>query len=380
MTDIAQLFTSADRLDSAIRTFENSKSATNIRKLEEIAIEIGKSHSRSWFGYHARVYYLDFLQPPAGQYFSQEYGLVPRLAGGKRKPSYRWAEYTEDEVLDAVYEQVEFNNLDTELSEAEKFKDLCKGQIDDTRSILELAPQDDFIKSLQDKLNEFKFLSRTNILNNYSPSGRIITHDTRALNEGTQAPPHFSVLADIKLVQLTYSKGRELAQIIRRAASHIERLEKKISQSQRIGTNVFIGHGRSSDWRELKDYISDRLHLPYEEFNRVSTAGVATVIRLSQMLDSSSIAFLVMTGEDETAQGDVRARENVVHEAGLFQGRLGFKKAIVLLEEGCSEFSNIKGLGHIPYPKGNIRACFDDVREVLEREGLIPTLKDARSQ
>jgi predicted nucleotide-binding protein len=45
---------------------------------------------------------------------------------------------------------------------------------------------------------------------------------------------------------------------------------------------------------------------------------------------------------------------NVIHEVGLFQGRLGFKRAIVLLEEGCKEFSNIQGLGQIRYPKGNI--------------------------
>ncbi|MFI5322489.1 MAG: TIR domain-containing protein [Thermodesulfobacteriota bacterium] len=62
---------------------------------------------------------------------------------------------------------------------------------------------------------------------------------------------------------------------------------------------------------------------------------------------------------------------NVVHEAGLFQGRLGFTKAIILLEEGCEGFSNIEGLGQIRFPKGNIRAIFDDVRKVLEREGLI---------
>ena len=30
------------------------------------------------------------------------------------------------------------------------------------------------------------------------------------------------------------------------------------------------------------------------------------------------------------ADGDLQARMNVVHEAGLFQGRLGFTKAIVL--------------------------------------------------
>jgi predicted nucleotide-binding protein len=43
---------------------------------------------------------------------------------------------------------------------------------------------------------------------------------------------------------------------------------------------------------------------------------------------------------------------NVVHEAGLFQGRLGFERAIILLEEGCKSFSNIEGLGQIRFPKG----------------------------
>lgn len=56
------------------------------------------------------------------------------------------------------------------------------------------------------------------------------------------------------------------------------------------------------------------------------------------MLHASAIAFLVMTGEDELKGGKVHARMNVIHEAGLFQGRLGFTKAIVLLEEGCEEF------------------------------------------
>ena len=62
---------------------------------------------------------------------------------------------------------------------------------------------------------------------------------------------------------------------------------------------------------------------------------------------------------------------NVIHEAGLFQGNLGFDKAILLLEEGCQEFSNIQGLGQIRFPKGNIKASFEDVRRVLEREGVL---------
>jgi predicted nucleotide-binding protein len=48
-----------------------------------------------------------------------------------------------------------------------------------------------------------------------------------------------------------------------------------------------------------------------------------------------------MTAEDERADGKLNARLNVVHEIGLFQGRRGFNRAIILLEEGCEEFSNV---------------------------------------
>jgi predicted nucleotide-binding protein len=132
------------------------------------------------------------------------------------------------------------------------------------------------------------------------------------------------------------------------------------------GGMVFIGHGQSHQWRALKDFLKDRLKLDVEEFNSVPVAGTATAARLNEMLQHASFAFIIMTAEDEQPDGKKRARENVVHEVGLFQGRLGFERAIVLLEEGCGEFSNIHGLGQIRFPKGNIGAAFEEIRRVLE--------------
>jgi predicted nucleotide-binding protein len=80
-----------------------------------------------------------------------------------------------------------------------------------------------------------------------------------------------------------------------------------------------------------------------------------------------------LTAEDETAEGVKQARQNVVHEVGLFQGRLGFERAIILLEDGCAEFSNIVGVTQIRFPKGDILAKSEEVRRVLEREGIIST-------
>jgi predicted nucleotide-binding protein len=143
------------------------------------------------------------------------------------------------------------------------------------------------------------------------------------------------------------------------------------SRTSHGNKRVFIGHGHSSEWLKLKDFLTTRLQLQYEEFNRESAAGYSTKERLEQMLETSSFALLVMTGEDNRIDGSSHARDNVVHEVGLFQGRYGFSRAIVLLEEGCAEFSNIQGLVQIRFPQGNILAASEDIRRVLERESLI---------
>ena len=86
------------------------------------------------------------------------------------------------------------------------------------------------------------------------------------------------------------------------------------------------------------------------------------------MLGKSTFAILVMTGEDETKDDKLMPKMNVAHELGLFQGRLGFKRAIVLLEDGTEEFSNIHGMHQIRFPKGNIKETFGDVLATLRRE------------
>lgn len=90
------------------------------------------------------------------------------------------------------------------------------------------------------------------------------------------------------------------------------------------------------------------------------------------MLDEAAIGLIVLTGEDETADGTVQARMNCIHEVGLFQGRLGFERGVVLLEEGCAEFSNIAGLGQIRFNKGEIGSCFHKIRRHIKEQGLLP--------
>jgi hypothetical protein len=212
------------------------------------------------------------------------------------------------------------------------------------------------------------------------PRGDRMSRDTEALGGGLQGAPHQQVFARINMWRSQFGAGIELADLANATAAHLERRDR-VSQakvSAKTGGRVFIGHGHSAAWRELKDFLEGRVDLLTEEFNRVPPAGVATATRLEEMLDNSGMAFLVLTAEDE--HGDkLAARQNVIHEAGLFQGRLGFERAIILREETCEEFSNIHGLGQLPFPTGRISAVFEEVRRVLEREGMIPPASRTRN-
>ncbi len=131
---------------------------------------------------------------------------------------------------------------------------------------------------------------------------------------------------------------------------------------------IFIGHGGSSKWRDLKDHLQDQHGYEIISYESGSRAGHAIRDVIAELLEKSSFAILVMTGEDKMDDGSVRARQNVIHELGLFQGRLGFTKAVVLKEESTEEFSNIHGVNQIRYSKGNIRETFGEVLAVLRRE------------
>ena len=134
---------------------------------------------------------------------------------------------------------------------------------------------------------------------------------------------------------------------------------------------IFIGHGRSPVWREFKDFLVETLGLEYEEFNRISAAGKSINNHLEEMLDKSCMAFLIMTGEDEYSDGSVHARQNVIHEIGKCQDRLGSERAIILLEKGCERFSNMDGIIYIDFAKGNIKETFGEIVRVLIRESII---------
>jgi hypothetical protein len=360
-----------DELQSCAQRLGKPEIARPLDSLEQSATEVGKAWGHSWLGYQSRVYYEGLEPPPPGAHFSSEWGFKQLNTMGTRGS---WMQFPEDAVETEIERRAGNPDITKAQNAADNARTLLEQKRDDVISILRTAKglrNDPFLDKLLEEAEQVKAISPQELITYMQPSGQIVSRDMIALTQGIWIPPHISVLADVGSMKGTKVACESLARIVRRAYSHLERTEKTQATAERIGTNVFIGHGRSKEWKDLKDFISERMRLPWDEFNRKPVAGIPNTVRLSTMLDAAAIAFLVLTAEDDMADGKMQARMNVVHEAGLFQGRLGFSRAIILLEEGCEEFSNVEGLGQIRFPKNNIRAAFHDVQLVLEREGLV---------
>lgn len=339
--------------------------------LEKAATNAAASWSGSCIGYHATVYYEGLVPPPAGAHFNSEWGLMPTVISS----SGNWREYSYEEVEAKVRAAAGDPDLTELRIVCDEVAAIFRDEQSRFESIVSAAISgvaDEYLDSLRSEARDLKVLSLQDAIRVQMPRGTIMSRDPVAMAAGLRHAPHQAVLAEVVALRGPFAQCETLARLCSLAVEHMELTtgepRPRIVPS---GTKVFFGHGRSHEWRKLKDFIQDRIGLEWDEFNRVPVAGVTNIGRLGEMLDEAAIAFLVMTAEDEQADGALRARENVVHEAGLFQGRLGFMKAIVMVEDTCEPFSNIDGLGQLRFPKGRIEAVFEDVRAVLEREGML---------
>lgn len=363
------------QLASQLKVYEDTQ-LPELDALENAANTVAKSWSGSWLGYHSKIYYVGFQSPPSQAVFSREWGIPPKgpddfLGLGSLGD---WIEYDFDDVVAEITKRAGTQLPDWCRTTGKKAQETFEEVQQSVLSLIHANSnfvRDKFIKDLVAKIESIEIFTERFFIEHQRPTGKVISRDMVAINQGSVTPPHIRVLSQVAATRASFHACVDLRKLVLRLAKHVQNLDQIPVQENRMGNKIFIGHGQSPLWREFKDFLSARLGLDWDEFNRVPVAGVPNTIRLAQMLDQACMAFLILTAEDEDSNGTLHARMNVVHEAGLFQGRLGFERAIILLEEGCGEFSNIEGLGQIRFPKGNISAIFEEAREVLQREGLM---------
>ncbi|MBC8030926.1 MAG: nucleotide-binding protein [Pyrinomonadaceae bacterium] len=133
---------------------------------------------------------------------------------------------------------------------------------------------------------------------------------------------------------------------------------------------MFVGHGQSPIWSRVVTHLKDDLGLDdVQAFETASRTSEHIVDILNGFLDTCDAAVVVMTADDRTAEGSGRARQNVIHEIGLFQGRRGFNRVILLQQTGTEDFSNIAGLQTARFNERVEEAFYDLDRAVRKLQG-----------
>jgi predicted nucleotide-binding protein len=189
-----------------------------------------------------------------------------------------------------------------------------------------------------------------------------------------------ALLGDSKANQTNFWKGLDRAQsLLESMIDEVQTAEQlaALTYSNNVKNSalvsgkscVFIGHGRNPLWLGVKAFLEDDMGLTTVSYESKSRASESIVPILEEMLDQSNFAVIVLTPEDATADGQLRARQNVIHETGLAQGKLGFKRVVILKQEGVEELTNLGGLQYVSF-KDRIEHSFYDLGKVLKREGL----------
>lgn len=149
----------------------------------------------------------------------------------------------------------------------------------------------------------------------------------------------------------------------------------ELQSNSRIGENVlevekkkkiFISHGRSVEWYRVQVYIEKDLNIPSLELAQEPNLGRTVLQKLNEEAEKCSVAVIVMTGDDMADEGEIRARENVMHEIGFFQGKYGLRNVVLLHEAGVNIPSNIDGLVYIGFQKDTIDATFGPLMRELK--------------
>jgi len=139
---------------------------------------------------------------------------------------------------------------------------------------------------------------------------------------------------------------------------------------------VFITHGHNDIVKlKIKDFVASRMGLePVILGEQPGRQGLTIIEALEKYSVGCEFAIILLTGDDGTQDGGRRARQNVIHEIGFFQGRLGRAKVVLIVEKGVEIPSNLSGLFYLEYAK-EVKEVFLDLETILEKKDASASAK-----
>ena len=134
-----------------------------------------------------------------------------------------------------------------------------------------------------------------------------------------------------------------------------------------MNDSIFISHGHAELLKlQLKDFVREKLGKKAVILSEQPNNGMTIVEKLEAVSEKCNKAIILLTKDDEMADGSMRGRQNVIHEIGFFQGKYGRRNVILLQEEGVESFTNISGIVYIQFNRDHFPEVFEPLRNELE--------------
>jgi len=211
MTELyKELLEIADKLDELAEHARQPEIEDPLTRLQRVAEDAGKASTGSWLGHHANVYYEDFVPPPPGAHFSQEWGLMDGIHG-TRGP---WVEYPAEHVKAVIRERAGHSDMEAADALREQAIREFDTQKANVSSILETAIagiSDKFLNRLADELDGLSISGRNQLIDVLRRRGKLFTRDSLALSQGFWTPPHVAVLSEVLAVRHALGTVAKLA-------------------------------------------------------------------------------------------------------------------------------------------------------------------------
>jgi sugar/nucleoside kinase (ribokinase family) len=150
----------------------------------------------------------------------------------------------------------------------------------------------------------------------------------------------------------------------------LERIETLKTPGVR-SPGVFLVHHESAYRNAVRRFVEKDCGLQVYELPSSDIADNDHATSLREMIPQCSFAICLLGKNESMADGRARANQNVVYQAGFFQGRYGFGRVALLAETGCDPFSNVAGIVRFDFPAPQVDSTFIDLQGMLRREGLI---------
>lgn len=141
---------------------------------------------------------------------------------------------------------------------------------------------------------------------------------------------------------------------------------------------VFLIHGRSDDWKKVKQFITEELRFKTQVLVEEYTGqSILTKIR-QKMWEECDCAVAILSADDLLVTEERHARPNVLFEVGYCMGFFDYRywedddiePVILIIENGTEIPSDLRGVEYIGYhrrTRGGIKASFEPLQQGLER-------------